>query len=279
MKVDASEVKVLTNALESLQMQFSTDRHLHVVTKSAFEILESQFLLHTHLTAGMLPEQYHHVYEWEHIGIPGAQLFNTNLKGLGGSRRVTWGWRASKTTVPTDVGITGEPRWENSPSWFNPDRLNRVHVFVWKAPMMEYGTTVTVRPKLGNVLVFENPDLLGSRGRRGAAGSVTFTPHPVTFTPGGKVAGNFTAHFIGWWGGGIAQTVLDKTFEKDRDNAFHRLFESKVGAATTKRRKKSFSIMADAAAARQGKNIARAIAGDMEHKYIEMARRRKRNVV
>lgn len=276
MEVDTSEVISLTSALSSLEANMRTNRHLNSVTRAAYEVLAEQFNIATHAAAQANVEAYHHVYEWEHVGIPGFQLWKNQLNGQGGQRRVTWGWRASKTTVPTEKNVDGSDRFQASDK-FNPKKLNRIHVFVWKAPIMEYGTAVNVSPKLSHVLVFPNPDLLGG-GRFGKGPRpVTFTPHPVRTIPGHDIKGNFTAWFVAWWGGGPAQVVVDGVFSKERDKAFRESFEARIdNAPMTKRRNKSFRIETDAAAAREGKNIARAIAGDMEHFYIEMARERKR---
>lgn len=274
--VDTSEVKVLTSALDSLHAQMNTDRHLNRVTKAAYEILSEQFNMTTHLVAGMSVGEYHHVYEWEHVGVPGFQLWKNRLGGRGGNRTVTWDWRASKTTVPTTTTVEGEPRFTPSPT-FNPEKLKRIHVFVWKAPIMEYGIAVSIRPKLGHVLVFPNNDLLGGQYRARGPSPVTFTPHPVRTVPGSEVQGNFTTWFVGWWGGGTAQNILNHQFADDRDSAFRRIFESKMkNEIGGKMRSKSFTMTPDSVAARRGKNIARAIAGDMEHNYIKMAAKRRR---
>lgn len=274
MDVDLSEVYTLTGALGGLNKEFNTSRHLNVVTKSAFEVLSDEFNKQTHAVAAMAPNEYHHVYEWEHIGIPGFGLWRNVLSGRGGTRRVTWEWRASKTTVPTTTNPDGTPKFKTTDK-FDPERLNRIHVFVWKAPMMEYNVTVTVRPKLSHVLVFPNREMVGVGGRSGPS-TATFTPHFYSFSPGGYVQGNFTAWFIGWWGGGLGQNVLDKMFNQQRNTALRKSFNRRMAAAPkTARGTKTVRFVPDGVAAKKGRNIARAIASDMEHEYLSMARRRK----
>lgn len=275
-QVDTSEVVALASTLRNIEAEMTTNRHLNVVTKAAFEMMAQQFNMATHVAAGMAVGEFHHVYEWEHVGIPGFQLWKNELNGRGGQRRVTWSWRASKTTVPTETNVHGGPRFAPTKG-FDPSRLQRIHVFVWKAPMMEYGVRVTVKPKLSHVLVFPNPDLLGG-GRFGRGPRpITFSPHPVTTTPGEQVQGNFTAWFVSWWGGGSAQGIADSIFADRRDEAFKKIFNARIDSSPVFRtRRKGFRITPDSEAARQGKNIARAIAGDMEHNYIAMAARRRR---
>lgn len=272
--VDTAEVEVLTGTLKGLHREFNTDRHLSAVTRAAFEVANEHFTDETHRAAAMAPTKFHHVYEWKHIGHPGFQLYRNKMTGRGGMRSVTWEWRASKTLVPTDVNIDGTRKF---PQGFDTSKLNKIHIFVWKAPMMEYGVEVTVRPKLATKLVFPNPELLGSEYRKRGASNVTFTPHFVRFTPGGEVMGHFTLWFTGWWGGGMAQEIIDSQFTNSRDRLFKHTFQMRMARTPKGRmRRKSFTIVPDASSARYGKNIARAMAADMEHNYIAMAARRRR---
>lgn len=276
--VDTSEVTLLTNTLGNLQAKMTTDNHLSSVTRAAFETLNDKFNQDTHVAAQGNPLALHHVYEWDHIGIPGFQLWKTELKGRGGHRTVSWDWRASKTTVPTMTNPDGTPRFREQKG-FDPSKLKRVHVFVWKAPMMEYGTPVTVRPKNTRYLVFPNNSLQGGSRRSRGPGVVTFTESPVNFTPGGEVKGNFTAWFIGWWGSGPAHSALETIFDPKRDSAFKSSFEARMHEAigTGNRHRKTISFTADAGAAAKGNNYAKLIAGDMKRFYHLQARARRDN--
>jgi hypothetical protein len=276
--VDTSEVTILTSAMEGLQARMTTDRHLGAVTRAAFETLNDKFNQDTHTAAQGNPLSLHHVYEWDHIGIPGFQLWKTKLNGRGGERTVTWDWRASKTTVPTTTNPDGTPRFRQQKG-FDESRLRRVHVFVWKAPMMEYGTPVTVRPKNTRYLVFPNNSLQGGSRRSRGPGVVTFTEHLVHFVPGGDVKGNFTTWFKTWWGAGPAADALEGIFDRKRDNAFKASFEARMHEAigTGSRHRKTISFGIDTAAASKGNNYAKLIAGDMERFYHLQARARRDN--
>lgn len=277
--VDTSEVTLVTTTLEKLGAKMTTDRHLSSVTRAAFETLNSKFNDDTHTAAKANPMALHHVYEWDHIGIPGFQLWKTQLTGRGGHRMVSWDWKASKTTVPTTTNPDGSRRFKQQKG-FDERKLRRIHVFVWKAPMMEYGTEVTVRPKLVRYLVFPNNSLQGhsGRGSRGP-GNVTFTTNFVNFVPGGEVKGNFTQWFAGWWGAGPAHDALEEIFSRKRDSAFKASFEARMHEAisTGSRHRKTISFGVDSAAAAKGNNYARLIAGDMERFYHEQARGRRDN--
>jgi hypothetical protein len=274
--IDKSELDVLANTFKYLQKELNTNRHLNSVTKAAFDIMSSQFDKDTAENALMLPQTLHHVYEWGQIGNPAAQLWVNRLGGRGGSRTISWDWRASKTIVPTEVTPTGKPKF---PPTFPVGKLQKVHVFVWKAPVMEYGTRVTVTPQLSprKLLVFPDPNDLAGRGTFRSPKGVVFTPHSYTFIPGRQTAGNFQRWFLEWWAGGHAERILSQAYEPSRNNAFRRSFNQRIKSATSgAKRTKTTTFGIDIGAASRGKTIAQLIAGDLQRNYIEMARRRRR---
>lgn len=284
LSADTSEAVKFVTAVQNISAQMNTTHHLNAVTGAAFEILSKEFNKQTGDYARTVPNLLHHVYEWEQVGIPGFELWANQLRGRGGRRTVTWEWRASKVTVPTMTRPDGTAKWKESPG-FHPDRLRRIHVFVWKAPMMEYGVTVTISPKLSNVLVIPNPNLIGRGGKAGPS-TVTFTPHPVTVNAGEQegvdITGNFTTWFIGWWGGPSAQNVLDQQFSKARNQTFKRSFEKHIrsfGMGRTARSNKAFSFTPNGQSVREGKKIAMLIAGEMENNYIRMAAERRAGII
>lgn len=269
---DTKEVETLGGILSQLQFSLNTDRHLNDVTKAAYAVLSTEFNRATHVYAAANVEKLHHVYEWEHVGIPGFQLWRLRLGGQGGHRTVTWNWKPSRTTVPTLTTVTGEPRFEGYDDKFDPSRLKRVHIFVWKAPMMEYNASVNIVAKTAKTLIFP----YGAMNAQGMGTGKPTYQNQIFAKPGRYVHGNFTAWFVGWWEG-QAQSILEAEFEPGRDEAFKRIFhEHLLAAPKTRRGQKTFTIGADAAAARNGRNIADAMAGDMTRKYYKMAERRVR---
>jgi hypothetical protein len=272
---DISEAIALGEALKRLDVELNTDRHLNSVTKSAYEILSSTFMQDTAVMANVLPELYHHVYEWEHVGHPGFELFRPVMRGRGANRVISWEWRASKMTVPTDVDALGNPKF---PEWFPVEKLNRIHVFVWKAPVMEYGLETTVRPKLSRLLVMPNPErrLVLDRHPK-APRSVVFSPYAYNIDHSSQpTQGAFTKWFTHWMTEGPATRVIETHFEAPRDEIFRKSFSERVKSFIGKTGK-SFSITVDPNAASRGKTVARLIAGDLERNYIAMAARRKRS--
>lgn len=276
MSADLSNALKFGSTMQALQQTLNTDKHLNALTNAGYEVLRDAFNTQMHMAAQSAAGTllYHHVYEWEHVGEPGFQLWKMNLTGRGGNKSISWNWRPSKTTVPTMTNVNGTDKFLPSKG-FDPSKLNRIHIFVWKAPIMEYGVTVTVRPRLSHVLVFPNNQQQGAGGRMGP-GTATFTGDVQTITPGAQVQGNFTAAFIAFFGS-QANQVLENSVKKPASSAFAKAFHDRLLlAGVTKSRTKTFSLTPNAAAAKEGANIARAIAGDTSRAYYRMAEQRKR---
>lgn len=274
---DFTQAMTLGEALKRLDVELSTNRHMSSVTKAAFSILADNFVEDTARMATLMPELMHHVYEWQHVGQLGFELFKPVMRGSGNSRVVSWDWKASKTTVPTDVDALGRPKF---PAWFPVSKLHKIHVFVWKAPIMEYGLETTVKPKLSRLLVMPNPDrrlVLDTHHK--APRSVVFSPYSYTIDHSGQpTTGAFTAWFNSWFTEGPAATILKQQFEPKRDNAFKLAFLERVRGITGNSTTKKFSMTIDSGAAARGKIIAKLITGDLERNYIAMAAARK-NIV
>ncbi len=275
--VNKQGVKALEAMFQQLDVELNTNRHLTSATHAAGAILFEQFMIETHAQAAIRPEQFHHVYEWNHIGEFGWQLFKPVMRGTGGNRTISFEWRASKTTVPVETDALGRKKW---PDWFDTSKLRQIHVFVWKAPVMEYGIDVEVRPKLSGVLVMPNPNrVLDLDVDPRAPRTVVFTPHPyVIHNPGGPAQGKFTSWFAAWFDG-RAPIILREMFNQKVENAYKRAFNARLrnlpgGTNTLKQAR----IGIDAAAAAKGRNIAALIAGELEKNYIAMAAERKRVV-
>jgi hypothetical protein len=108
------------------------------------------------------PKALHHVYEWYRVGSPSARLFDIDYTVSNLGLSLNSKFRQSKT-------VSGDT---NTP-------------FYNKASIMEDGIPVTIKPKRGSVLRFED------------GGNEVFTKKPVTVrSPGGdEVAGSFEKVF------------------------------------------------------------------------------------
>jgi hypothetical protein len=140
--------------------------------------------------ARFAPERYNHVYEWgetygsrETVGVPEYRLWR--LKYGGGRGRRTVGFEFLPSHRPSPI----------EPQLLEPGKKGRVvnegvHIFTWKAPIMEYGLPVTIMPQLAKKLAFVDPQ----------TGKLVFTSRTITDVPGkDKLEGNFTTFYTAWW--------------------------------------------------------------------------------
>ena len=102
-------------------------------------------------------ESMHHLYEWNKTGVTSARLFDLKIPSASrGKTRFSMvvDFRPSKSLVPlTEAQQTPGPSGKV---------VTARHVFYNKAMTMEYGHTVTIRPRTARVLAFDSPNLDGS---------------------------------------------------------------------------------------------------------------------
>lgn len=230
------------------------------------------------------PEGFQHVYEWptrfqnysETVGVPGYRLWRHTLSGLGRDRVASFAFRASKRPSPVNPILT-------TPGPTGKSVREGVHVFVWKAPAMEYGIDIEVTPKLARYLAYVFGASDGGAGADGGrAGfreteggdTIVFSQGPVNFVAGGgKMKYNFTNAFASWWSS-LAGEEFDRSvrpiLESDLIDQHDLDREIRVGNRT---KSKALSIMASGARAEQA---ARGHLMDNEKRYYEQARQRRR---
>lgn len=207
--------------------------------------------------ARVSPEQYHHVYEWEELGLPQGRLWAHLLQGRGNSRVASWRWLASNRTVPIP----------DIPPSKTGKQLKRVHIFVWKAPVMEYDITVHIRPKRGNFLAIPTGDpdnpLHFTR-------SLVTNPHPG----GAQTTGAFTSAFVNYWtGGGMADQAFDSKVRPILEGDLGERMISRLG----RKRSRTYGIRSignSKAAFELGMQQATTFLYDRNKKYLNMARQR-----
>lgn len=252
---DTSGANYLTGFMKTMSTEIKTDQHMGPILKYVHSELAQVFDDYMTALSTAMPSRFHHVYEWNQIGNPAAKLWKNVLRGHGGNRVATWEWRASKTIVP----VTEEAQEQG---------VKQIHVFVWKAPVMEYSTNITIKPKRGTGLAyFTGP--VSEPGRW----KLNFTKNPIDVqNPGGmEVKGAFTAAYLEWWsdsGGAGAEfaTRIQRVLEKDFADM---PLNFKKGSRS---RTKTFSITGESAGAKAAQAWLRA----RDNKYIEMAASRAR---
>ncbi len=272
---DISQATKALSAMANLEFKMNTDIHLASATRAAFEIMSNAFDEEVDALAYSDTAKLGHVYEPGFIGMPGMRLWRNKLGGRGGTREISWTWKASRLAVDPLIGPSGKPRFVRAQQSdkFHPEKLQKIHVFIWKAPVMEYGTPVVVRPRLAKFLIFPNEDATG--GRSGIPGA-SFSSSGYSFSPGraSGAAGNFTATFEAWWGGGPGQAVLDEVFTPQSNRSFKTAFSKELrGHGVGKITNKYATVSINSGAAKEGEFIADLIAGEVRKTYTTIVER------
>lgn len=238
--MDDSSVMALTGFLDTLGKDLGKSKHMYPVMRFVFDRLDEAFTLHMAAVAPGQKSRFHHVYEWNMIGVPKAKLWDTVLTGKGNARSISFNWRASKTAVPLpDPPLKPGPKGQ---------QLRGGHVFVWKAPMMEYSMPVSISPIMSEKLAFLAKEIGETPHRNG----LWFSGKTERFDapPNSRLAaGQFTKEFLEWWAGGDADRVFDQGIRSAVEQGFS---STRVEAALRQAK-------TNAGAARKG-NRAKAIA-------------------
>lgn len=273
-EVDVSDAQNVAGMMYEIGMQMRTAKHTAPVMKYVYEVMSQEFNQHVDLMArafGQPQEEdehlpgnpLHHVYEWNMIGVPQARLWSTVMRGRGREREISWNWKASKSIRPIPIVDPG-PQGQ---------QLREVHVFVWKAPIMEYNVPVTINPKIADHLAFPDPTI-----KRG----LFFTSAGVTLrNPGGKsTTGAFTAAFTDWWTGSGAETAFDDRLKQALEQDFsERSLAPSIPKATRSTAKTfKFKTMTADASWDQGRKVGRRFMENRTHKYYRMIEQRFGNL-
>ena len=128
--------------------------------------------------ARMNPDSLHHVYEWHQTGSPAGRLFDIEYK-------VTGSGLSLQSTFRQSLSVK---KGSNVP-------------FYNKARIMESGVSVTISPRTGDVLAFEDD------------GETVFTSKSVTVgSPGGsETTGSYEDTFRDFFSRYLSQSFLDVT--------------------------------------------------------------------
>lgn len=187
---DTVEVSSLTGFLTTMSAKINNDVNVIPVLNYAHQTLSERFDAYMSLVAPAAPNQFHHVYDWNRIGVPQYQLWRNVLRGRGAEKYASFEFKASILPVPF-------PQGDRKP-------FKRKHRFIYKAMVMEYNIAVTIKPKRAKMLAFPIDD------------RIVFTKGPVFVeNPGGMgTTGAFTAAWTSWWTGAGAEQVFNSEIKK-----------------------------------------------------------------
>lgn len=239
--INLGEVAQMVGSIYGVTETVKTSYYIDALMRYAHSEAAQQF--NRDIAAQAIATQmFNHMYEWGTAGInkgrttrrmnplsPEAMLWEHRLSGgRSRSKGIDWKFRASKVPVPQPTTAKTKVAREHL------DRLSgRKHIFFWKAPIIEYGMKVKLRPKYANAIFVpfygkpRSPHLSPEDRKRG----FIFHKGPLTNVPGhgtiqGRdLAGNFTAFWESWWNGAgsqILESKMNGAVDKHVEEAFAR---------------------------------------------------------
>jgi hypothetical protein len=193
--INTTGLSYMNGIIDGMSQGVSKKSFISSAVDLAHDVLNVNFEQWMDLAAMNDPQSLMHVYEWGQLGTPAGRLWESKLIGdATKTKRSVVVWKPS--TVPTPVrpellepGPTGKTVKEG------------VHVFVWKAPVMESGMSITVSPQSSGS---------GSLAYINKNGELKITKQPSHFIAGGgKTTGQFLKHYTAWWNT-MAQGVFNE---------------------------------------------------------------------
>jgi ribose 1,5-bisphosphokinase PhnN len=206
LKSDMSEVAAFVGAAEGYLGSIETPIYLddllricHAKTKEKFNAEAAVFAAAT--------KSISHAFEWGAAGInsapgtapikptsPLGRLWYHSFPGRAGRRKIDFEFRASRVPVPLpDPDSSGLDE-----DFLSSQGPSRRHFFYWKAPMMEYGIPVEIKPKYAKALFIPLGGATSPNPRAEARG-YAMTSKAVRMVPGRRFAGQFSAYWEAWW--------------------------------------------------------------------------------
>ena len=224
MSMDDSEVAAFVGSTEAYLGSVSTPVYLDDLLRYAHANASKLFDEHAAAYAGAT-QKINHMYEWGTQGInptpgatplnplsPMARLWRHRFTGRGGSRKIDYEFRASMVPVPLPLPGGAGAADSKLPS--------RKHIFYWKAPIMEYGITVQIKPRYAKALWIPLRGEPMTEDNRAIERGFIMTKKTITTVPGRRFAGEFSKLWVGWWStegvaaiDGIAQTAVNTDAE------------------------------------------------------------------
>lgn len=212
--VNATPAKAAAQLVADWAVAVESPRHISSIMKNLGDFLTGEFNRLVHLAYMAAPEVYHHVYEWAPYGqihgsinvLDKVKLWTVNRSGSGRQRELSF------TFLPSKVPGPQHPEAER--------RGIRTRIFVWKAPVMEAGKAVYIRPR-GDVLAF-----YGTIKKRMFFYRADDPRLPLLSThPGGiGVKGSFMRQWL-LFSSGKAQTFTDERFLRGLDAKINAAFQ------------------------------------------------------
>ncbi len=224
-------------AVATIESTLKSDRHVSSLIKAAHEVAAGEFVAHMSGAAMREPGKYDHMYEWNQVADPNGKLWRHILRGNGANRAAFFEFKASKKIVPVHPKLQAVG-------------VKKIHVFVWKAMVLENGLPVKISPKLAKYLVFLSKDgrsVATSTGNGFQRNGIVYHKGTISIARAGneRINGSFTNEWMQWWRSGTPEMAIGKTLTKPAIEAMRRTFAEKLASfANLKEKDKRFTITA-----------------------------------
>lgn len=186
---DFTQFMEATGVISGICGAVESDIYVDYILEDAMGEMKDEFNMEFRLNALNHPEVFHHVYEWNQIGI--NPLYFLIKSGRGREKAIGFAFRQSLKAVPKpDADKTGIPQE-------NIDRLKNRSIFRLKAMVMETGAEVNIRPNRAKILFIPTP---GAENKNGDVVNFLFRKRATLTDVGGEqTTGSFTAFWNSWW--------------------------------------------------------------------------------
>ena len=249
--METEKIGEAMNMVGSVSYTLNTNAHVNELITAMHRVLTGQFIIHMSQVAFSSPEEFKHMYEWGRVGDPNARLWKHILRGAGAARVSTFDFKASKTSVP----ITPEKQAVG---------VQRNHIFVWKAPILELGLPVRISPKIATTLVLDYPK---------RTGQLVYTKRTIYIPKQGseEVWGAFTNEYMRWFSSGVTTSIIKTEIEPK----IHAGVKHAMALGITKLKGKVKSKEIKITPVGIDKNFVNTLNQSLRVNYIEAARTRR----
>jgi hypothetical protein len=245
------------------------------------------------------PWAFQHVYEPNHVGEPGFELWTNKLYGRGEKRQASFEWKVSKLPIlkpeerlanPEDpISLVRDEISEEAWQKLNDED----YVFRMRAPIMEYGLTTVITPRPGTKALFiptfaTNWHMTGSvkqGNKRSVAHNFRFEKtnvpdwdykNPQEPSVRGTTVGQFTAQWVAFWAGGGADAAwsghVKRGIEGGLDDWGKAMGKKVKGTRTRRGTAKVFAFNENRAAEEAGRNLAKAYITGKARSYAQASK-------
>jgi len=233
--MEADKFGKVANMIDTVSVTLKTDAHINDLIKAANTVITAEFIKHMSQVSVNDPNKFGHMYEWNMIGNPSGRLWRHVLRGRGAARQLSFDFKASQKVVPVDPALAEVG-------------VKRIHIFQWKAPVMELGRPVSISPKLAKMLVF-----LAKETKRGASSSGygfsvdgrVFHRGTINISRAGseEAWGSFTGEFNTWFRSGMPEQFIRSLITPGVNRAVKKTVIDRLRRlAATKERPKTITL-------------------------------------